>query len=286
MEPNQWSISDVPPMNELQFSDWSSFLHRRLGQELSEKRKTFLTTSLYGRMRELGIKDYDQYLSLVTDGMRGLMEWSLLIDRITIHETRFFRDRDAFNLARPFILDRAGRQKRHLKIWSVGCATGEEPYSLAIATWQACESHGLNTDYIITATDISTKALGKASRGNFSQSRIGLLPAFIRNNFFDHHKERGEYQVRGFIKNKICFVRDNLAEVERSPFSEQDVIWCQNVLIYFGQQKRHEIVDQFVERLANGGMLILGMGEVINYQHPELVRIPDTKVLAFIKRSR
>lgn len=283
MEVNNWTISDVPPMNELQFENWSLFLERRLGQELSEKRKTFLTTSLYGRMRELGIDDYDTYLALVTAGVRGLMEWSILIDRITIHETRFFRDRDAFNLLRPFVIDRSGRQDRHLKIWSVGCATGEEPYSLAIAIWQACESHGLQTDFIITATDISTKALGKASRGAFMKSRISLLPAFIRNNFFD--TDKGEYQVRTFIRDKVCFVRDNLTDVENSPFEEQDVIWCQNVLIYFAQQKRHEIVDQYAQRLAPGGLLILGMGEVINYQHPDLVRVPDNKVLAFLKRE-
>ncbi len=124
----------LPDMDEAQFSQWQALLEHRTGITLSKERRSFLETNLGIRMREVGCNSYQAYYERVVSGPEAIVEWSTLVDRLTVQETRFFRDPDAFRLVSDYILTRPREvlKRRPLEVWSVGCSTGEEPYTLAM----------------------------------------------------------------------------------------------------------------------------------------------------------
>ena len=133
---DRWSIKRMPTMNAEQFQLWQTLLEDRTGMTLSNERKTFLETSLNMRMRELGIEDYETYYEHLVMGstQSRVMEWSVLVDRLTVQETSFFRHPGSYALVEEFSQRFMAEQPggASLDVWSVGCSTGEEAYSLAI----------------------------------------------------------------------------------------------------------------------------------------------------------
>lgn len=126
-----WSLETAKDMTDRQFELWCKLLEERIGMQLPASRRSYLQTSLGIRMRELGMTSYENYYRLVLDGAAGMIEWSTLVDRLTVQETRFFRDPSSCRLVQDYIQSKKKREGA-LNIWSVGCSTGEEPYSLAI----------------------------------------------------------------------------------------------------------------------------------------------------------
>ena len=126
----QWSMSTIPELDDRQFEQWRELLERRVGMQLTEQRRSLLRTSLSIRMREIGYHDYQEYYNLIVSGAKGIPEWSVLVDRLTVQETRFFRDQQSFDLVSQFL--NKNSDKKTINIWSLGCSTGEEPYSLAM----------------------------------------------------------------------------------------------------------------------------------------------------------
>ncbi len=133
---DRWSIKSTPAMDAEQFQLWQALLEERTGMTLSNERKTFLETSLSIRMRELGIEDYDTYYEhlMVGSTESRAMEWSVLVDRLTVQETSFFRHPSSYALVEEFVQRFKAEQPdgASLDVWSVGCSTGEEAYSLAM----------------------------------------------------------------------------------------------------------------------------------------------------------
>ena len=139
-----WSLQPLPEMDGQQFRQWQTLLEARTGVCVSDQRKTFLQTSLGARMRELNLADYHTYFEYVTNGAAGAVEWSALIERLTVRETSFMRHRPSFEaVGRHLDLLLKGRDKeRPLQLWSVGCASGEEAYSMAIMVEQSLRRAG------------------------------------------------------------------------------------------------------------------------------------------------
>ena len=129
-----WRRRNVAPMDNYEFRQWVELLEKRTGISLPEKRKSFLLANLNIRMRELGYEKYQEYFRHLLAGRRGAVEWEILVDRLTVHETRFFRDITALNMLEDCYLNALppSDTAMRINIWSVGCATGEEPYSLAM----------------------------------------------------------------------------------------------------------------------------------------------------------
>ena len=164
-------------MDELQFRQWQALLELRTGVCVSAERKTYLQTSLGARMRDLGIGDYQTYYEYVTEGISGTLEWSALVEWLTVRETSFMRHGASFDCVAGLLRERLQQQPpRPLQLWSVGCASGEEAYSLAIKVEQALkEVDGQRRDYGIWATDISQHALDQARKRQYPQRRLGSL---------------------------------------------------------------------------------------------------------------
>ncbi|RMF19928.1 MAG: protein-glutamate O-methyltransferase CheR [Gammaproteobacteria bacterium] len=286
MASGYWELKKLPPMSAEEFDSWQSLLESRTGMTLSPQRKTFLETSLAMRMREVGCDSYTQYYEHVTSGPNRLVEWAILVDRLTVQETRFYRDPAALELVRDYLLTRPAEQlgSRPFEVWSVGCATGEEPYTLAMVIDDCLRSVGMARYYGITGTDISTPALEKARKALYGERRLADLPETLRDRYLER-QPNGQWKVSQTLCERVCFARMNVLELRQAPLHGMNLIYCQNLLIYFRRWRRKDIVSRLVERLRPGGLLVLGLGELTDWAHPELERIPSEKVLAFIKKA-
>lgn len=280
-----WALTPTAEMSQTDFHDWQTLLEERTGVVVSEQRRAFLQTNLSARMRELGVTDYASYYRQVTDGPRGAVEWSTLLDRLTVQETRFFRHLPSFDVLSRYLQERltAGLGKPW-EFWSVGCSSGEEPYSLAILAAEALQGSESPEHFAVTGTDISQGALSKAREGCYSARRLEQVSDELRERYFLAQAD-GRFKVVPSLAARVCCARLNVLELAKAPMSGMDVIFCQNLLIYFRRWRRRDILNRLAESLAPGGLLVVGVGDVAGWQHPELVPVADERVLAFTRKG-
>ena len=287
MQPStDWSLRPLADMSSAEFRDWQALLEERSGMVITEQRRPFLQANLSTRMREVGVADYASYYSKVTAGARGAVEWSTLMDRLTVQETRFFRHPPSFALLGDYIRQRQASRddSRPWALWSVGCSSGEETYSLAICANEALAAPGGQACYGVTGTDISLSALERSRIGIYGARRMEQVEPELRERYFQALPDE-RFQVMPSLASRVCFARLNVLELAGAPMSDLDVIFCQNLLIYFRRWRRREILNRLAERLAPGGLLVIGVGEVVGWKHPELVQVADSQVLAFTRKS-
>jgi len=284
---NKGGLMVMPELSEQQFARWAAMLEQRLGIAVTAQRKSFLASKLRTRMRELSLSDFEAYYALVTSARQGSKEWSRLLDLLTVHETRFNRHPDSFALLAqqvlPQLLQQAANGMVNIKAWSVGCASGEEAYYLAMLLDKALDAYQGKSYYGVIGTDISLESLALARAGVYSPQRIEGLDEETRNRYFQRVDEG--YRVVEKLRQRVAFSQLNVQNLEQAPFEGMDIIFCQNLLIYFSQQKRHEIVSGLARFLKPGGVLLLGVGEVIGWQAEgiEPLKIKDTLAYRRIK---
>lgn len=287
MKASNWSLQHLPDMDDAQFRQWQALLESRTGVCVGEQRKLFLQTSLCARMREKQMTDYQTYYEHVTQGPTGAIEWSALLDNVTVRETTFMRHRPSFDCVADHLRRRLmiNGGKRPVHLWSVGCASGEEAYSLALTTAQCLRSAGLNEDgFGIWASDISPKALEQGRIAHYSTARLGGLTQTERSTWLSALKD-GRYEVIPALRDRVCFTRLNILELAQAPIRDLDIIFCQNLLIYFRRWRRRDLLNLLASRLAPGGMLIIGLGEIVDWKNPLLERVPDDRVQAYVRRE-
>ena len=282
LEP-EFRLRALPPMDAAQFRLWADLLEQRTGMRLPESRKSFLVTSLGARMRQLGFHDYGDYYRHVRAGRDGKVEWDRLVDHLTVHETRFFRHLPTLELIReevvPAHLARAGGDAQ-LHVWSVGCATGEEPYSIAMVLDHALRQAGRERAFGITASDISRTALAAGRKGIYGAAQVKDVPPEYRRSYLRRLSNR-RWQVVDSLRQRVCFNHLNILDLGRSPIGPMDLIVCQNLLIYYERPRRQEIAAILARYLAPGGVLVLGVGELLRWEHPRLRRIKYPNTLAY-----
>lgn len=281
-----WQLSELMPMSDDEYVLWLSLLEKRTGITLPELRKSFLLSKLSIRMQELGISEYKSYFAYVNHGKAGRVEWEILVDRLTVHETRFFRDTQALAFIEHAFLEKMNLENNtpNMNIWSVGCATGEEPYSLMMYIDKYFADKNEKCYLAVTASDISHDALATAKKAIYHKNRFTNVP----NEYFENYLEiidKDHYLVNESLRKRICFNRLNLVDVNESSVGKMEIIICQNVLIYFKREVRITILNQLVEHLVPGGLLVLGAGEITGWQHLEMVSMQYEGVLAFQRTS-
>lgn len=286
---NTQGVTSVPELSEEQFHLWQTLIEKRTGMHIPTQRQVFLQSSLRLRMKEIHCDSFDSYYAQLQEGRVSEQEWSVLVDRLTVQETHFFRHPPSFELVRnkmrEWFVDNP--DKKSIQVWSVGCATGEEPYSLAMLLDEQIHAMHLAADHYfgVTATDLSMPALGKARKGIYKSKKVEQqISSAKRKRYFDNMDEK-HVQVKSLLKERICFARINVLDLDAVPFNDLDIIFCQNVLIYFSRWRRREIVNQLAKRLVTGGIIVLGLGEVMDWSHPQLVRLDSDRVLAFMKKD-
>uniref|UniRef100_UPI0035690D22 CheR family methyltransferase n=1 Tax=Pseudomonas sp. TaxID=306 RepID=UPI0035690D22 len=228
---------------------------------------------------------YATYFRQVTDGPRGAVEWSTLLDRLTVQETRFFRHRQSFEVLERYLRERLQHGLGSpWEMWSVGCSSGEEPYSLAITAAEVLRDSEHPEHFGVTGTDISLNALRLARDGQYGPRKLEQIDTELGQRYFVAQAD-GRFKVVADLAARVCCARLNVLELAKAPMSGMDVIFCQNLLIYFRRWRRREILNCLAERLAPGGLLVVGVGEVVGWQHPDLLPVADERVLAFTRKG-
>jgi type IV pilus assembly protein PilK len=281
-----WSaLSALPGMDDTEFARWADMLERRTGVVVPVTRKPFLVTAVRGRMRETGHERFDDYYRDLHKGPEGAIEWTTLVDRLTVHETHFFRHPPSFDLITSEWLPRvvkSGSQEA-LHAWSVGCSTGEEAYTLAMVLDRHISAISDARVYFgVTATDVSQPALSVGRSGLYPRTKFNEIPPDYRDAYVDEI-DADSFQIREALRKRVGFAQFNLLDVARAPLKRLDLIFCQNVLIYFARDRRRELLGALAGLLKPGGLLVLGAGEVTNFAHPTLSRVPHRQALAFLR---
>lgn len=277
-----WALRPLADMTTEEFGAWSRLIEERTGQVVGKRRRAFLQTRLGQRLRELGLEDYQTLRRRLDGGPRGALEWATLLDRLTVLETRFHRHAPSFSVLENHLsgLSR-GAATRPWMLWSVGCATGEEAYSLAIAAAEVCRRAARPLDFGVIATDINQGALRQARAARYDARRLETLDDARRARYL--RAEGQGWRVEETLAERVCYARLNVLELDQAPWTGLDVIFCQNLLIYFRRWRRRDLLNRLAERLAPGGLLVLGVGEITDWRHPLLRPVADERVLAFTR---
>ncbi|MDZ4812447.1 MAG: CheR family methyltransferase [Pseudomonadota bacterium] len=276
-------FAPLPSMGDEEFVRWVDLLERRTGVLVPAGRKSFLVTGLRMRMRETGYDDFQNYFDEVLNGARGAMEWATLVDRLTVHETRFFRHEPSYDLIAGEWLPEVARPGASgaIHAWSVGCATGEEAYSLAMVLDRGLRSLGDHRVYFgVTATDISNPALGVGRAATYPRDRLTEIPEPFRSEYTE--PVGGDaFAIVDSLRKRVGFALFNLLEVARAPLKQLDLIYCQNVFIYFARERRKRMLEALAARLKPGGLLVLGPGGITGFTDPSLTRVGGRQTLAY-----
>lgn len=279
-----WQPLLLPDLDQEQIGQWLSLLEKRTGISF-EKHQRILQAGLKQRMQEVGVDSYADYYAMVTEHKQAAVEWTALLRTLTVKETRFWRDPDALEFLRKYLHQRlpaSTDDPSALEIWSVASSTGEEPYTLAMIVSDVLKSLRLQKYFGITATDICLSSLSIARKGIYPNQRLFTLQPHQQQLYFKSVNER-ESAVVDSLKERVCFVRANIIDLQDLPVSNMDIIYCQNVLIYFKHWRQKAVLNELVNRLKPNGLLIVGMGEALNWENEQVVRVKDDHVQAYIK---
>lgn len=247
-----------------EFVKLSDYIRDNFGVNLTAKKKTLVISRLNKVLDEKSFNNFTDYYNYVLKDKTGEAV-TQLIDHITTNHTFFYREKQHYDYlisdVLPYLIDKK-QESRDLRIWSAGCSSGEEPYTLAMVISDFLGDKGFLWDTKILATDISTSVLSKAKNAEYSSENISNIPMLWRMNYFNKNSN-AKYSLRDSIKKEVIFRRLNLM----SPFSFKkkfDVIFCRNVMIYFDANTTQKLVNKFYEVTEPGGYLFISHSESLD----------------------
>lgn len=242
------------------FEQFRDVIYQASGISLNEKKEALVSARVAKRMRALGLDSHNEYLQRVLNDSSG-EEIVQLLDVISTNVTHFFRESHHFDLLAERFARDLSRGQRRFRFWSAGCSSGEEPYSLAMTLAEA--GQGCSLDVKILATDISTRILSRAMAGEYEAKKIETVPAALRGRYFFKQGVNGasSYSVNADLRKRIVFKRLNLSCPPFPMHGPMDAIFCRNVMIYFDNDVRRNLLREFARLLKPGGYLMVGHAE-------------------------
>jgi chemotaxis protein methyltransferase CheR len=258
-------------------------LEARTGQQLVAGRQWRIETALTPVARSLGLNGIDALVARMASSNDDALA-TRIVEALLNNETSFFRDPAVFDLLNSAALDRlrsARRDTKRLRVWSAGCSTGQEPYSLAM---QFCEAEvrwaGWSID--IAATDVSESAVARARRGRYSQFEIQRgLPVRTMLRWFE--QDGDDWVVDNRLRRMIRFATQSLIT---PPAGQYDLILCRNVLMYFAPPVRRAVFERLHQAVAPDGILMLGAGETVIGQTTRFVSDPSLRGLYVVDDAK
>lgn len=263
---------NTPPLNNIismdgeSFDRLSTFVTREYGIKLPSAKKSMLESRLNKKVKSLGMTSYKQFLDFLFSDEGRQTELYNVIDLITTNKTDFFREAAHFQYLTgqflPAYLNETGRQ--NLKVWSAGCSTGEEPYTLVMTLEEFKKQNGAFT-YSLLASDVSIRVIQAAYQGIYEIEKIDPVPLEMKRHYFMRSKTNPRLvRVKPQHRKKIEYRRINFMESQFGlPDACFDVIFCRNVLIYFDKATQERVIGKFCRHLRPGGLLFLGHSESI-----------------------
>lgn len=252
------------------FRRLSALISTECGIKMPDSKKIMLEARLRKRLRILDLKSYAEYCDYLFSGEGMCRELVHMIDAVTTNKTDFFREPRHFDFltgtAVPELMRFSGAGTgRSLNVWSAGCSTGEEPYTIAMVLGEFREKHP-DFDFAITATDISTKVLDSAIRGVYREEKIAAVPPSLKKKYIMRSRDRNRKLVRIVpeIREKVGFKRLNFMEDDFGRKKQSDIIFCRNVIIYFDRTTQEGLLKRLCAHLVPGGYLFMGHSETLS----------------------
>ena len=237
-------------------------IYKRSGIWFNDSSKYLLQKRLSPRARELNFDSFQKYFYFLQYDPRADAEFDQIFDLVTTNETYFFREPAQLQAfieeVIPDVLSRKSVKK--IRIWSAGCSSGEEPYSIAMllddAGWYE------HAAFEIFASDINQQVLAKARKGQYRENAFRATEPRLRAKYFTKDADNNSWRVNDEIRNRVSFGRLNLYDEARvSLLGHLDIVFCRNVIIYFDDASKKVVVKNFYNRLVDGGYLLLGHSE-------------------------
>jgi len=250
-------------MTDAEFRMMSELLRQHCGLHFGPESRFLLEKRVARRLRELELTSFSAYHYLVRNASSGDGEFARLIDELTTNETYFFRERGQLRALVSEILpelrlQRAERRGTPVSIWSAGCSSGEEPYSIVILALEAGLEPGV--DIRVYASDISQRMLRRARQGVYREVSFRETDPGLREKYFV--EKEGLWRISDSVKEHVDFIHLNLLDRSKiSLLGAMDVILCRNVIIYFDVESKRRVIQTFFEKLRSGGHLLLGHSE-------------------------
>lgn len=247
-------------MDKTVFNKFRDIIYQTSGIALNDKKEALVSARIAKRIRTLGLGDHRDYLRYVIEDKTG-EEIVHMLDVISTNVTHFFRESHHFDLLADLMKTWLGKGARRFRFWSAGCSSGEEPYSMAITLHET--TGGYNPDMKILATDISTRILAKCVNGAYDAKRMESVSPLFRDRYFEKERmgESNMYMVKPGLKQMIIFKRLNLSVTPFPMSGPMDAIFCRNVMIYFDNNVRLSLLNEFYRLLKPGGYLMVGHAE-------------------------
>jgi len=254
-----------------EFRLFRDFIHEECGLFFADNKVAFLSSRIGRRLEATSIGSFFRYYRYLKQrGMEHEKELLQLLDELTINETSFFRNRPQFEvleqLVLPELIDRKKADgDRGFRIWSAGCSTGEEPYSIAMSVLEQLPSPRL-WDVRVYASDLSLTALERASSGTYPESKLQDMSRARQQRFFEACPDG--FRIRDEVRRLVVYDFHNLKH--ENGLGELDIIFCRNVMIYFDPDEQQKVVNKLIRALRPGGYLFLGHSESVQGTSSEL----------------
>lgn len=282
------AASFLPPatgpatLAEADFRRLAGFIERELGIRMPDTKRIMLESRLQKRLRRFGFDSYKKYVDYVFSAEGRDLELINMIDAVTTNKTDFFREADHFDYLVEKIVPAAEAKDgagiaRPFAVWSAGCSTGEEPYTIAMVL-EEVRATKPRFSYHVFASDLSTQVLDKARAAVYDEAKAKVVPLSLKKKFMLRSKDAGKSLVRmkPEIRARVSFDRINFMD-ERYPISEAfDVVFCRNVIIYFERPVQESILRKLCTHIRPGGWLILGHSETLTGMEMPLKSVAPT----------
>ncbi|MGE4421819.1 MAG: protein-glutamate O-methyltransferase CheR [Pseudodesulfovibrio sp.] len=253
-------------MGDAEFRRFSDLIQTELGIKMPPSKKVLLQSRFQKRLRALGMSGYKEYCDYVFSDAGREQERMHLIDVVTTNTTHFFREPKHWdimnNIVLPELWSRGVGRSSALRIWSAGCSSGEEPYTLGMVLHEwGVGRQGF--DFSILATDISQKILAEAKRAVYSMDKVEDVPMQYKKKYMLKSKDKQLVKMDAILRNKVSFQQLNFMEDFRLQNS-QNIIFCRNVVIYFDRSTQEVLFNKFCNNLQPGGYLFIGHSESLS----------------------
>lgn len=253
------------------FDELTVFIHDQVGIKITPVKKVMLEGRLQKRLRKLGMRSFEEYCTFLfsEEGRNG--ELTNMIDEVTTNKTDFFREPAHFNYLTSRVLPTLLKSDRFtpsnkLTIWSAGCSSGEEPYTIAMVVQDFADTAGEESlPFQIVATDISRRVLERGLKAIYEEDRVAPIPMDIKKKFLLRSKNPGEglFRIAPEIRSRVSFRRLNFMDSDFGFREKIDIIFCRNVIIYFDKTVQERLLNKFCRCLKPNGYIFMGHSETL-----------------------
>ncbi len=262
------SLGKELKISDGEFAQLRDFIYQKSGIFIADNRKYLLENRLANRLKHLNLKNFGEYYYYLQYDSKRLGEMTELFNAVTTNETSFYRNPPQLKVFEEKVLpeildDQRKKRTKTLRIWSAGCSTGEEPYTLGIILHEVLGPEISTWNIKITANDLSENVLQSARAGVYTEYALRTTPKEIVEKWFI--PQDGKFQIRPEVKKLVSFGPINLSDrMQMKRVERSHAVFCRNVIIYFDDEMKKLVISSFYDNLLAGGFLIIGHSESLH----------------------